>query len=90
MYKKKLLCKLLGHDIEGQKIEAVFSSGGRKGADELGNRIAYHMRECKRCHRRQPVSEEDARYQADMNANIQAQMVPYWGSKKPYDLSDGP
>ena len=71
-------CARHGHDLG--EIKAVFSSQGRKGADELGNRIAYHMRECQRCGLRYPVSEEDAKYKGDMDAVTLALLRQYHGS----------
>ena len=60
----KLICRIIGHNIEGQPIKPVGSTMGTKMVDEFGmplaHPIAYHMRVCKRCGREQPISEDDA------------------------------
>lgn len=83
-------CDSLGHDFG--EVEAVFSSGGRKGADELGNRIAYHVRVCQRCGLREPISEEDARYKANMDAQHLAlyRQHGYAGTELPMDCPPWP
>ena len=74
-------CAKLRHDFT--EPQAVFSSGGMKGADELGNRIAFHIRKCQRCGLEQPVSEEDARYKAAMDASFLALIRQYRGPNAP-------
>lgn len=75
----KARCERLGHDLG--EVKAVFSSQGRKGADELGNPIAYHARLCQRCGMRQPVSDEDAKYKEEMDAVVLAIFRQYHGSR---------
>ena len=88
-HEKKLMCRILGHNIKGQPIKPVGSTMGRKMTDEHGNplyppvAIAYHMRECKRCGRRQPLTPEDAAEQARINTEINKVMN---GSRKQYGL----
>ena len=76
--KKKLMCRVFGHDIRDQPIRPVGSTMGRKMRDELGNPldwpVAYHMRICKRCGRYQPVTAEDAELQREISEKINAVM----------------
>lgn len=84
---EKLICRCVGHHIEGQPIKPVGSSMGTKMVDECGKPlswpIAYHMRVCKRCGREQPISEDDAQRRKAIMDEINATMN---GSRAQYGL----
>lgn len=91
-----LICRVVGHKTKGQPVRPVGSSRGTKMHDEFGKPldwpIAFHMRVCKICGRHQPISEDDARRQRELNDYINEAMN---GSRRQYglgwlDFSNGP
>lgn len=73
-----LICRIVGHNTHDQPIRSVGSSRGRKMRDPDGtpleHPVAYHMRECKRCGRYQPVTEEDAILKREIDDYINGEM----------------